>query len=113
MLEVESEGAIICEILLADGYTRKHQKNYMDIINRWDDVWPAAQRVIQTLLIDYGRVPKIRRGKDRLQLTIPAVLIDECAEWSIALLRDGGEDGEWAASFQGWAVLPDESQPYF
>ena len=112
LADLGADGRIRCTILLADGYTPIHLKNYNEIMTRWSEVWPAAREVIQKMLTEYDRDPKINARGNYLMLTIPAKAISEGAEWNIALHKDES-DGEWQASFEGWKVLPDESQPYF
>ena len=112
LADLGADGRIRCTILLADGYTPNHLKNYKEIMAGWSEVWPAARQVIQTMLIDYERDPKINARGNYLKITIPAEAISDGAEWSIALEKDKG-DGVWDACFQGWKVVPDESQPYF
>jgi len=112
LAELGADGRIRCTILLADGYNPTHLKNYKEIMARWSEVWPAAREVIQKMLTEYDRDPKINARGNYLKLTIPAEAISEGAEWSIALQKDEA-DGVWDASFEGWKVAPDESQPYF
>jgi hypothetical protein len=112
LADLGADGRIRCTILLTDGYTPAHLKNYTEIRERWSGVWPAAREVIQRMLTEYERDPKINARGNYLKLTIPAEAISEGAGWSIALQKDEG-DGVWNASFEGWEVAPDESQPYF
>ena len=112
LAELGADGRIRCTILLADGYTPTHLKNYTEIMERWPEVWPAAREVIQKMLSEYNRDPKINARGNHLKLTIPAEAISEGAEWSIALQKHEA-DGVWDTAFKGWKVAPDESQPYF
>ena len=116
LVDLGPDGVIRCKIILDDGNTPTHLMNYKEIMARWSEVWPAARLVLQTMLFDYERDPKINVRGNYLKITIPAEAIDEGAEWSIVLEKDEGDeewDGVWDASFQGWKINPDHSQPYF
>ena len=103
---------IRCEIFLVDGHTPLHVQNYADMMEQWSELWSTARKLIQTMLADYDRDTTIKSQGNYLKITIPAERISEGAVWSIALQKAEG-DGVWEASFEGWDISPEESQPYF
>ena len=112
LADLGAEGKMECRILLIDGYTPGHLKNYAEIVERWGELWPAARKVMLMMLLDHDRDPKIKIPGNCLHITIPSEPISEGAEWSIALQK-AEDDGVWDATFEGWEVSVEESQPYF
>lgn len=110
--DVGSGKKLLCTLNLEDGYTPVHFENYSGIVARWDVLWPAAWEVIQSLIERFGRDIKLDAAGNSLLLSIPAKPIGMGVRWSIAL-ENPDSPGVWDATFEGWWIRPEESQPYF
>ncbi|MES2707522.1 MAG: hypothetical protein V4726_13070 [Verrucomicrobiota bacterium] len=64
------------------------------------------------MLERYDRDATLDISGNFLLITIPAKRIERGVHWSIAL-QNRKFAGVWDASFEGWWVRPEKSQPYF
>ncbi|MDB6132732.1 MAG: hypothetical protein JWM59_975 [Verrucomicrobiales bacterium] len=103
---------LFCTLSLGDGHTPVHFENYSGIVARWDVLWPAAWEVIQSLIERFGRDIELDAAGNAVLISIPAKPIGMGVRWSIAL-ENPDSPGVWDATFEGWWIRPEESQPYF
>ena len=105
-------GSFCLEVGTEGHPSRVHIDNYREILRRWPELWPQVHAVLSDMLASWEYDYPIRNPGASLDMRLPPEPITEGVQWGVGAKFYHGK-GQWDVVFDGWTVVPDESQPYF